>query len=193
MNNGLTNENEVNKLHSHLQNILRCLKTLGRCSTMKIRLQLSNAAFMGRLNYMLPTYTNLTSIQYAKIYTIMMKTARWTKGEHVQRERNSTVLKTLNWLPLKEMIKVSGIKVMHSIIQTREPKYLHAMLRIPRRKMAQIGMTKYAKKQKLSKSMMYMTLKEYNNLPEQLKLTEKEKFKPRVNTYFRRRFRMEPG
>ena len=47
-----------------------------------------------------------------------------------------------------------------------------------------IGMKNYPKKQKLSKTMMYLMLKEYNNLPEKLKLTEKEKFKSRVNTYF---------
>ena len=193
MNNGLTNENEVNKLHLQLQNILNCLKTLGRCSTMKVRLQLANAAFMGRLNYMLPTYTNLTSLQYSKIHTVMMKMARWTKGEYVPRERNSSILKTLNWLPLKQMIIVSGIKVMHNIIQTKESTSLYEMLRIPRRKTAQIGMKRYPKKMKLSKKMMYLTLKEYNKLPEKLKLTEKDKFKSRVNTYFRGRFRKEPG
>ena len=107
MNNGLTNENEINKLHSQLQNILNCLKTLGKCSTMKIRLQLANTAFMGRLNYMLPTYTNLTTIQYSKIHAVMMRMAKWTKGEYVPRERNSTILKALNWLPLKQMIVIS--------------------------------------------------------------------------------------
>ena len=67
------------------------------------------------------------------------------------------------------------------------------MLRIPRRKTAQIAMKKYPKKMKLSKTMMYLTLKEYNALPEKLKLTEKQSFKTRVNTYFRARFRKEPG
>ena len=160
---------------------------------MKMRLQLANASFMGRLQYMLQTYTNLTSLQFSKIHTVMMRMARWTKVEYVPRERNSSILKALNWLPLKQMIIVSGIKVMHNIIQTQEPTSLYKMLRIPRRKTAMIGMKNYPKKQKLSKTMMYLTLKEYNNLPEKLKLTEKVKFKSRVNTYFRSRFRKEPG
>ena len=139
---------------------------------------------MVRLNYMLLTYTNLTTIQYSKIHTVMMRMARWTKGEYVQRERNSSILKALNWLPLKQILVVSGIKVFHNIILTKEPVNLYEMLRIPRRKTAQIAMKKYPKKLKLSKTMMYLTLREYNNLPDKLKLTEKHKFKSRINTYF---------
>ena len=54
-------------------------------------------------------------------------------------------------------------------------------------------MKKYPRKMKLSKTMMYLAMKEYNNLPEKLKLTEKLKFKSRVNTFFHGRFRKEPG
>ena len=91
------------------------------------------------------------------------------------------------------MIVVSGIKVFHNIILTKEPVNLYEMLRIPRRKTAQIAMKKYPKKIKLSKTMMYSAMKEYNVLPEKLKLAEKQNFKTRVNTYFRGRFRKEPG
>ena len=55
INNTLTNDSEVNTLNSHLHEILRNLKKLGKKSTMQIRLQLVNAAFMGRMQYLIPT------------------------------------------------------------------------------------------------------------------------------------------
>ena len=57
------------------------------------------------------------------------------------------------------------------------------MLTIPRRTTAQIGMKKYPKKKKLTKSMMYQAVKDYNELPDKYRLMDKEKFKTGVNTY----------
>ena len=67
------------------------------------------------------------------------------------------------------------------------------MLKIPRRKTAQVALKKYPKKQKLTKSMIYTAVKSYNEIPEKYKTMEKEKFRTGVSTYAKAKYRKEPG
>ena len=67
LNDAINNETEINNLVSTLANIEVSLKRLDFISDMKIRLQMANAVFIGRLNNFLPTYSNLMTIQIGKI------------------------------------------------------------------------------------------------------------------------------
>merc|ERR1711867_387149 len=191
INSTLTNDSEINNLNSSLNNILRSLKMLGKKSTMKIRLSLANAAFMGRMNYMLPTYTNLTTLQHGKLHKVMMNCARWVVGGNTMRMRNKTILSQLNWIPIQKMIQKSSVKVMHDIIQSKEPEDLYNLLRIPRRKTAKMGLKKYPKKSKMSKSPICEALKNYNELPDNVKVKEKDKFKSTVNKYYKTKYKLD--
>ena len=122
-----------------------------------------------------------------------MMTARWVYAGNLIRIRNKTILTKLNWLPITQQIKIAGVKVLHSIIVTKEQKDLFEILRIPRRKTAQIAMKKYPKKQKWTKSMIYQAVKSYNELPDKYKMMDKEKFKTGVNTYAKAKYKKEPG
>ena len=92
------------------------------------------------------------------------------------RIRNKMILTRLNWIPIQKMIQMSSVKVMHSIVQTEEPEDLYNLLRIPKRKTAKMGLKKYPKKSKLSKSPICEALKSYNELPDKVKVKDKEKF-----------------
>ena len=70
---------------------------------------------------------------------------------------------------------------------------LHNLLRIPKRKTAKMGLKKYPKKSKLSKSPICEALKSYNELPEKVKVKDKEKFKSTVNKYYKTNYKLEPG
>ena len=108
----------------------------------------------------------------------MMMTERWVYGGNLLRIRNKTILTKLNWLPIVQEIKLALVKVLHSIIVIKEPKDLYEMLRIPRRKTAQIAMKKYLKKQKLMKSMIYTAVKSWKRRSFELELV----LMPKQNT-----------
>ena len=109
------------------------------------------------------------------------------------RIRNKMILTKINWTPIQKMIQLLSVKVMHSIVQTEEPEDLYNLLRIPKRKTAKMGLKKYPKKSKLSKSLIYQAVKTYNDLPEKVKTKEKEKFKSTVNRYYKSNYQKEPG
>ena len=109
------------------------------------------------------------------------------------RIRNKTILTRLNWLPIAQQIQMAGVKVLHSIITAEEPKDLFNLLRIPRRKTAQIALKKYPKKKKLTKSMIYTAVKSYNEIPDKYKTMEKDKFRAGVSTYAKAKYKKEPG
>ena len=88
-----------------------------------------------------------------------MMTAQWVIGGILSRVRNKSILSHLKWLPIPQQIKIRGVKILHSIITTKEPKDLFEMLRIPSRKTAQIAIKNYPKKKKLTKSVISQAVK----------------------------------
>merc|ERR1711867_299108 len=90
---------------------------------------------------------------------------------------NHAILNECGWLPVKELIRLSGLKVLHSIIATKEPKCLYEYIKIPRRYTANIALARYPKKSKLKKFFINQSLDDYNKLPKELKVKVPEKFK----------------
>ena len=108
------------------------------------------------------------------------------------RIQNKMIITQLNWILIQQMIQLSSVKVLNNIIQTEEPEDLYNLLRILKRKTAQMGLKKYLKKSKLSKSPICQALKSYNELPDKVKVKDKEKFKSTVNKYFKTSYKLEP-
>ena len=193
LNDALNNATEVNNLVSTLANIEISPKRLDFISDKKIRLQMANAMFMGRLNYFLPTYSNLTTIQIGKISKRLMRVARWIKGGPCLGISNHAILNECGWLPVKELIRLSGLKVLHSIIATKEPKCLYEYIKIPRRSTANIALARYPKKSKLKKFFINQRLEDYNRLPKELKSKAPEKFKEATTKMFKKLYKSNPN
>ena len=104
MNPQLNNEAEINNLIKSLEYRTTMIRRIKNFTTMITRKKIANAVIIGKLNYMMPTYTNLTEIQRQKIHVILMKAAKATIGLPCYRWTNQRILETVGWIPLKAMI-----------------------------------------------------------------------------------------
>merc|ERR1711867_259379 len=190
LNDALNNATEVNNLVSTLAKIEISLKRLNFISDINIRRQMANAVFIGRLNYFLPTYSNLTTIQIGKISKRLMRVARWVKGGPCIGISNHKILNECGWLPVKDQIQLAGLKVLHAIIATKEPQCLYDYIKIPRRATANIALARYPKKSKLKKFFLNQSLDDYNRLPKELKAKAPEKFKEATTKMFKKIYKV---
>ena len=193
MNEALNNETEINRLMSSLANIEISLKKFGHISDMKTRLQMANAVFRGRLNYFIATYSNLTTIQMNKISKRLHSVARWVVGGPLLGISNFKILNQCGWLPVRLQIKLAGLKILHSVVYTGEPKCLRNYIKKPTRITANIALTNYPKKSKLQKFMINKCLDDYNKLDRELKSRTPEKFKEAITKMFKKKFKTNPN
>ena len=69
----LSNEREICQLIPLLNNRINQLEKLKSFTDFKTRLQFSNAYIIGRLTYMMPTYTNLNGNQKERLHRLIMR------------------------------------------------------------------------------------------------------------------------
>ena len=80
MNPQLNNEAEINNLIRNIEYRTSMIRRIKNFTTMLTRKKMANSVILGKLNYMLPTYTNITEIQRQKIHVVLMKAAKATIG-----------------------------------------------------------------------------------------------------------------
>ena len=193
INEALNNETEINRLTASLANIEICLRRFGHISDMKTRLQMANAVFRGRLNYFIATYSNITTLQTSKLAKRLHSVARWVVGGNLMGISNHTILTKCGWLPINLQIKLAGMKILHSVVHTGEPKCLANYIKKPRRMTANIALANYPRKSKLQKFMVNRCLNDYNNLNRELKIKTPEKFNEAISNMFRKRYKANPN
>ena len=76
MNPQLNNKAEVNNLIKRIEYRTTMIRKLKNFTTITMRKMISNTVIIGKMNYMLPTYSNLSEIQLQKLHVVMMKAAK---------------------------------------------------------------------------------------------------------------------
>ena len=97
------------------------------------------------------------------------------------------------WLVTGQGADPASLKVLHSIIATKEPKCLYEYIKIPRRATANIVLARYPKKSKLKKFFINQCLEDYNRLPKELKAKAPEKFKEATTKMFKKLYKVNPN
>ena len=107
------------------------------------------------------TYTNLTEIPRQKIHVVLMKAAKATIGLPCYRWTNQRILETVGWIPLKEMIEKAKLKVLHTILISKQPTMLYQQMKIPERRTKAITVRYNIRKEKLRKFFLTTTIDTY--------------------------------
>ena len=83
----------------------------------------------------------------------------------------------------RQMVLEAAAKIMHSVINTQAPPELYKMLEFPKhfRKAAPVGLKSYPRTKKCRRSLFYTALRQFNDLPEDLKYCTPQIFKRLVN------------
>ena len=169
MNPQLNNEAEINNLIKNLEYRTSVIRRIKNFTSLVTRKKIANAVILGKLNYMMPTYTNITKIQRQKIHVTMMKAARATIGLPCYRWTTQRILETVGWIPLKAMIEKAKLKVIHNMIITKQPTMLYNQLKVPERKTKAITVRYNPSKKKLKKFFLTTATELYNKLPTLMK------------------------
>ena len=152
------------------------------------RKKIANAVIIGKINYMLPTYSNLTEMQLQKLHVVLMKAAKTTIGQPCFRWTNQKILETVEWIPMRQMIEKAKLKVLHNIILTKQPKMLYQQLKIPERRTKAISVKYNPKKEKLRKFFLTTTIEKYNKIPVITRNLDQQKFKKAITKKFNKEY-----
>ena len=158
MNPQLNNEAEISNLIRSIEYRTTMIKRIKNFTTIMTRKKIANAVIIGKLNYMLLTYSNLTEIQLQKLHVKMMKAAKATIGLPCYRWSNPKILETVGWIPMRQMIQKAKLKVLHSIIKLKQPTMLFNQLKIPERIMKAITIGYNPRKKNLRKFFLTTTI-----------------------------------
>ena len=120
----LSNEREICNLIPILNNRINQFEKLKKYTNFHTRLQFSNSYIIGRLIYMMPTYTNLNKCQKDKLHKIIMRPGRTTLNSYCFKKSIEYILGQCNWFVINEMIKLSSLKFIHQVITPSNPPTL---------------------------------------------------------------------
>ena len=179
---------ELNNLIKNIEYRTMMMKRIKNFTTIVQRKKIANAVIIGKINYMLPTYSNLTVMQLQKLHVVLMKAAKTTIGQPCFRWTNQKILETVGWIPIRQMIEKAKLKVLHNIILTKQPKMLYQQLKIPERRTKAISVKYNPKKEKLRKFFLTTTIERYNKIPVITRNLDQQKFKKAIMKHFNKEY-----
>ena len=112
-----------------------------------------------------------------------MSAARLVIGHYGYKWSCHKILSECKWPNIQQMIDISTLKALHSLLNNTTPVNLYNKLKFGRRQNAQITLHDIPKTKKTEIFYFYQGLKLYNNLPKKIKMLSKSKFKFHVK-YF---------
>ena len=153
------------------------INNLKKYTDFKTRLKFANAHILGKLNYILPLLTSTNKTQLNKVHKLLMFAAWSVIGSYCFKVSIKNILSQVGWLSANQLIKWSGLKLIHKILYFKKPSCLFNKYKVNRRKCAQI-IPKLLPKSKFSKDIyIFKSLDEYNRLPTDLKTAKPKQFK----------------
>ena len=96
----LSNEREISNLLPLLNYRINKFEKLKQYTDYHTRLQFSNSYIIGRLIYMMPTYTNLNSNQKDRLHKVLMRTARMTLNSYCFKKSIDFILGCCKWVDI---------------------------------------------------------------------------------------------
>jgi hypothetical protein len=185
------NDSLVKQLQKRLV-MLRLLAKSAPFATMK---NIANGIIMSKLLYGMETWGVAPMYIQNKLQSIQLEACRIINGRISQRWTTTHLLKTLNWLPIKDLITLTSAKMSHKILNNKGPAYLTQVMtqEIPVRDTRLTGPDRlgapprYLGRTNITKSTYrYQAYGHFSKLPEVLKTIKNVKtFNKRLTRYLK--------
>jgi len=179
-------DREIMNLSSQLHNRIFNLRKIQKYTDFQTRLSFINSFVIGKLNYMLPLYTNAPNYLINKLHKVIMTGARAAIGNYCFRKSFNYILEKCNWLNIENMVLYAGVCFTHKMLIKRESKSILTLYKTNfSARVATKTFTFYQPKQIVMKNFhVYKCLEIYNNiLPKEIKSAKMASFKKKLKTY----------
>ena len=178
----LSQEREVSQLLPLLNHRINQFEKLKSFTDFHTRLQFSNSYILGRLQYMMPTYTNLNKNQKDRLHKILMRTARMTLNSYCFKKSIDFILGCCKWVDIDEMIKLSSVKFINNMLVSQKPGTMYSKIKINKRSCANLSFYVFPKSTGLKSTLLYRGIHYYNQLPSDLKFLPGKQFKVKIKS-----------
>jgi hypothetical protein len=91
-------------------------------------LKLANAIFQSKLLYGIQVWGTAPKYLLKQLQVQQNNAARITLGYKSLRWSQTTLLKSMKWLSIESLVLYHSAKLIHQVIHTRQPRYLHQRL-----------------------------------------------------------------
>ena len=132
---------------------------------------------------MLPFFSTLTVRQSSQLHKLVMTAARVVVGSYFYKKPMTCILNKCRWREGSDMVNVSILKTLHSIIFTRKAENIYDYFKFNRRSTADITTKKYPKSKLAKDFFIYQGIKSYNKLPHKMKCLNVKQFKLQLKKY----------
>ena len=178
----LSQEREISQLLPLLNHRINQFEKLKSFTDFNTRLQFSNSYILGRLQYMMPTYTTLNKSQKDRVHKILMRTARMTLNSYCFKKSIDYILGKCKWVDVDEMIKLSSLKFINNMLVTQKPGTLYSKVKINKRSCADLSFYVFPKSRELKSTLLYRGIRYFNQLPSDLKYLPSKQFKVKIKS-----------
>ena len=181
MNQRMDMSTNASNVISEVNLMIHNLRNLKLLMSEKTRLMIANAFMKSKLSYGLPLYIGANQKIKHKMNTCMMKVARWVKGNCQFMIPNTKICKSIKWSTPNQMILQESMIMIHKMLTENPIKTLDDEIRKPRSSRNQKYYMKYRPKmEKMRRNSVYMSIKTYNLIPEEMKTMKVKKFKKEI-------------
>ena len=178
-------DKEIGELCANLHHRIHNLKQISHYTDFKSRLSFLNSFVIGKLQYMLPMYSNAPDYLLTKLHKVIMSGARTAIGSYCFKKSCSYILGKCKWMSIKDMIICSGIINIHKFIIKKEPKCMLTLFKEGRNiRNATRVYTKYIPKTvNMNNYYIYKCLEKFYELPKDIQNVKFTLFKKKLKQY----------
>jgi hypothetical protein len=121
------NENILNtktSLIKQLNQRVRALSKLVIFTDKAMSKKIANGLFMSKLIYGIQVWGSAPEYLIQKLQVLQNNAARAVLGFRSLRQNQTTLMKNMDWIPVRDLIKYHSAKTIHSAINTGKPEYI---------------------------------------------------------------------
>ena len=115
--NDLRLDKEISKLASQLHNRTHNIRKITKFTNFPTRLKFLNGFVMGKINYMLPIYSNTCNTNINKLHKIITTAARAAIGNYCFKKSVGYLLSKCKWFDIGDLITYSSLNIIHKTIK----------------------------------------------------------------------------
>ena len=148
-------------------------------------LKLINGFVIGKLNYMLPLYSVVSTDNNNKLHKIIMTAARAVIGNYCFKKSISYILNKCKWLNINNMITRSAVMIIHKIIINKSPETIYRLIKTNQntRTVSDITTASMPRNKRFTNFYIYKYCKFYNSFKRETNANSIQNFKKALMKY----------
>ena len=142
---------------------------------------IANSFMKSKITYGLPLYLGSNQIIKRRLSTCLMRIARFVKGNNQFMISNHKICRSIEWNTPNQTILQESLITIHKLMTENSISTLNQEIRKPKSKRKKIFNLKHKPKcERMKRNTIYLGLKTYNLINEDLKIMNQKSFKKKI-------------